>query len=291
MGPVADTPRPSKPIGTTRFYIMADCPYDDNERNNLMPKHIADLSPDAEFLFHLGDLQYAKVDRCREGAYQSASSILKKSPIPVFVLPGDNDINDCADHEHGEKMWDRYFSRPDKTLSSSSHSLDITRWGVLEESFSFLHKGVLYFGLNIVGGSPYSDREKRDRHKEHLRYIRQTLERLDEDDFQVLVLLGHADPGSNHDDFFEGSSGFAAIVKELGKPTVHFHGDYHHYYEVDGNFGVENYMRISLDGESVAPPLEVEIDVSRRNPIRVSRQKRGLDVKCCKDGWPGKEEV
>jgi len=255
-----------------------------------MPKYIEELSTDAEFVFHLGDLQKVKLTDCQEYAYEEASAILKKIPIPTFVLPGDNDINDCDDHKHAEEMWEEYFYKPDEWWGPG-HSLDVTRWGVLDESFSFLHKGVLYFGINIVGGSPYSHSEKKERHKEHLSYIRWILEKLDEDDFQVMVLLGHAEPGSLHDDFFKGSDGFAAIVEEMGKPTVHFHGDYHEYYEVEGAFDVENYMRISLDGESIAPPIMVEIDVKRKNPIRVSRRRSDLDVECCKYGWPKHDEL
>ena len=49
--------------------------------------------------FYVGDTQYAKIDDCQEYAYREASDILKKSKIPTFVIPGDNDINDCDDHE------------------------------------------------------------------------------------------------------------------------------------------------------------------------------------------------
>lgn len=95
------TKKPSSaPVDTyTMFHLIADCPYDDNERDNLMPEHIKNLQPEAEFLIHLGDTQYAKVDDCQEYAYREASDILKKSKIPTFVIPGDNDINDCDDHE------------------------------------------------------------------------------------------------------------------------------------------------------------------------------------------------
>ena len=50
-------------------------------------------------------------------------------------------------------------------------------------------------------------------------------------------------------------------------------------------------MVISLDGESKAPPIRVEIDVSRKSPITISRVKKGLDVDCCSRGWPPSEEL
>jgi hypothetical protein len=266
----------------TTFYVMADAPYSDDERYNLMPNHIEQLDDDGEFLVHLGDLQYAVVDQCREGAYYEAKEILKKSRMPTFVLPGDNDINDCYSMSHAEEMWMKYFSLFDQRWD---HSLDVTRWGDLDESFSFIHKGVLYFGLNMVGGTPYSNSEKSRRHREHLERV-STIMNDHLDDFKVLVLLGHAEPSSYHRDFFEGDSGFISMIKEMGKPTMHFHGDWHEYYEKEGEYGVDNYMRISLDGESVAPPIRVTIDVSKPNPVKVSRRWRSLDVDCCSEGWP-----
>ena len=76
---------------------------------------------------------------------------------------------------------------------------------------------------------------------------------LSDDDYRVIVLLGHVDPAygnaGNSQDFFEG---FANIVRGLGKPTMHFHGDRHKYYELEGGeHGVNNYLIISLTGKSI----------------------------------------
>mmetsp|Transcript_3038 Transcript_3038/g.6299 ORF Transcript_3038/g.6299 Transcript_3038/m.6299 type:complete len:812 (+) Transcript_3038:138-2573(+) len=269
----------------TTFYVMADAPYSDEERYHLMPRHIDQLGDDGEFLVHLGDLQYAVVDRCREGAYYEAKEILKKSRMPTFVLPGDNDINDCDSMSHGEEMWIKYFGLFDQRWD---HSFDVTRWGDLGESFSFIQKRVLYLGLNMIGGTPYSWTEKSNRHRKHLEQVRALFEEH-EGKFEVIVLLKHADPGRNHRDFFgdgDRDGLFIDMIRMLGKPTIHFHGDNHNYYEEEGEYGVDNYMRISLDGESVAPPIRVIIDVSKPNPVTVSRRQSNLRVKCCSDGWP-----
>ena len=269
----------------TTFYVMADAPYSDEERYHLMPRHIDQLGDDGEFLIHLGDLQYAVVDRCREGAYYEAKEILKKSRMPTFVLPGDNDINDCDSMSHGEEMWTKYFGLFDQRWD---HSFDVTRWGDLGESFSFIQKRVLYLGLNMIGGTPYSWTEKSNRHRKHLEQVRALFEEH-EGKFEVIVLLKHADPGRNHRDFFgdgDRDGLFIDMIRMLGKPTIHFHGDNHNYYEEEGEYGVDNYMRISLDGESVAPPIRVIIDVSKPNPVTVSRRQSNLRVKCCSDGWP-----
>jgi len=283
---VPATPTPATPLPPldtiTTFYVMADAPYTDNERYNLMPRHIEELDDGVEFLVHLGDLSWAKVDKCREGAYDEASTIMKKSRIPTFILPGDNDINDCNSMTHGEEMWTKYFALFDKQYD---HSLNVTRWGKLNESFSFIHKEVLYLGLNIIGGRPASNSEKSYRHSQHLERIR-TIMNDQLDDFKVVVLLGHAEPTAFHSDFFGGDSGFISIMEEIGKPTIHFHGDWHAYYEREAEYGFDNYMRISLDGESSAPPILVTIDTSKTNPVKFDRRSRNLEVACCSEGWP-----
>eukprot|EP00984_Skeletonema_dohrnii_P007804 scaffold2879_cov128-Skeletonema_dohrnii-CCMP3373.AAC.9 len=269
----------------TKIFFIADTPYSDEERYNLMPNHIDQLE-DGDFLVHLGDLMYAVKDRCREGAYSIAAEILQKAKMPTFVLPGDNDINDCPNIQHGEDMWMKYFHLFDK--KHWNHSFDVTRWGKLNESFGFLHKRVLLLGLNMVGGTPYSWDEKSNRHRQHLQQVK-ALFNKHEGKFDVIVLMKHAIPRYQHQDFFgDGSRDglFIDLIRGLGKPTIHLHGDYHSYYEREADYGVDNYVRISLVGESAGPPLSVTIDVSKPNPITVSRRQSNLRVNCCEDGWP-----
>jgi len=272
----------------TKIFFVADTPYSDEERYNLMPNHIDQLEDDGDFVVHLGDLMYAVTDRCREGAYSIAAEVLQKAKMPTFVLPGDNDINDCPSIQHGEDMWMKYFHLFDE--KHWTHSFDLTRWGQLNESFGFLHKRVLFLGLNMVGGTPYSWTEKTNRHKEHLEQVKALFDE-NEGNFDVIVLMKHAIPRYPHSDFFgDGDSDglFIDMIRRLGKPTIHVHGDWHSYYEVEGEFGIDNYVRISLDGESVAPPLSVTIDVSKPNPITVSRRQNNLKVDCCANGWPSR---
>jgi len=227
----------------TTFYLMADCPYSANERENLMPAHVAGIGVD---------------------------------------------INDCKDIGQGKAMWAKYFKRIDERWN---HDFNVTRWGDLDESFSFLRKGVLFFGVNIPGGKPNDSSDAKERFDEHLERIGSILNGLSDDEYKVMVLLGHVDPtygqAGNSQVFF---NRFADFAKNIGKPTVYFHGDFHKYYETEGgDYDVDNYLRISLDGESISPPIRVKIDVSKENPIEVSRRRSGLSVDCCSDGWPRNE--
>eukprot|EP00970_Alexandrium_tamarense_P010515 scaffold2159_cov200-Alexandrium_tamarense.AAC.1 len=227
------------PDTTTTFYIMADAPYTEAERNGIMQKVVDGVPPDSEFLIHLGDLQYVEDDKCEEWVYKIASDILKRSKVPVFVLPGDNDMN-------GKRCYDTF---------------DVS--------------------TNIV--APYV--------ANHLK-LKSTMSAR-KDDYKLVILFGHAEPSKHHDDLFKGSNGLAKYVKDMGKPFIHFHGDWHEWYEDEYSFGVENYMRISLDSlvteaGVTTPPIRVMVDSSRPNPVRVSRR---LDdgrypVQCCSKGWP-----
>ena len=292
------------------FYAMADAPYTDHERENIMPYQMKNLSNTADFLIHLGDLQDA-AEGCQEYAYKAASDILKLSSIPVFVVPGgklvsepnaltsyailitichylpfkDNDINDCANFEHGKEKWREHFHLFDENWK---HDFSLSRWGEIDESFVFVRNRILFFGLNIVGGYPHSDHEWKSRHAEHLHRVKELMTKLKKS-FDVVVLLAHASPGSNHEDFFEDEDGLARFVQRAGKPFLHLHGDDHVYSEREAAFGVENYIMISLDCGEIASPIKVEIDTTKENPIKISRENAKLEVECCREGWPLKE--
>jgi len=213
--PPTDLPEPSKDT-ITKIFLIADTPYSDRERSTLMPNHIDQLEK-GDFLVHLGDLMFAMKDRCREGAYSIAAEILQKAKMPTFVLPGDNDINDCPSIQHGEEMWMKYFHLFDK--KHWSHSFDVTRWGKLNESFGFLHKRVLFFGLNMVGGTPYSWDEKSNRHREHLEQAK-ALFIEHEGKFDVIVLMKHAIPMYPHQDFFGDGSRDGLFINLINRQSI-----------------------------------------------------------------------
>lgn len=164
--------------------------------------------------------------------------------------------------------------------------------GKLDESFSFLRNRILFFRINIVGGKPYDEDEKTKRHAEHLSKVKSIMNDHHWD-YDIVVLTGQAEPKDRHADLFEGKDGLAQFVKDMRKPFLHIHGDWHEWYEAQHSFGVENYLRISLDslvredGE-VAVPIRVEIDSSKRyGAVKITRGRTGWDVDCCSGaGWP-----
>lgn len=68
------------------------------------------LPSDAEFLVHVGDIRDAS-DRtnCTNSEYEAAAEILKLSPAPVLVVPGDNEWTDCPNVDEGWRLWNFHF--------------------------------------------------------------------------------------------------------------------------------------------------------------------------------------
>ena len=75
------------------FYAMGDVPYAPNE-DELLPKQIENLPSDGQFLIHLGDIKDG-ASACDEEVYIKVSSMLRKASSPTFIIPGDNEWNDC----------------------------------------------------------------------------------------------------------------------------------------------------------------------------------------------------
>ena len=65
---------------------------------------------DAQFLVHVCDFQSASMSGCDEYAYKNVHSLLppsNSSKLPMFILPGDNDWNDCP---HPDTAWGHFWN-------------------------------------------------------------------------------------------------------------------------------------------------------------------------------------
>ena len=264
--------------GVTHFYVFSDTPHDDNERQTSLPEHIAEASgdPSADFLVHVGGVQNPEIDRCEEYAYREASGVLAESEVPVFVLPGEHDIDGCANATQGRENWRKYFYKFDERQHWGDHGFRMTRWGELEENFSFLHRGVLYFGLSIGANGKVA------RRRENLQRIRDMLAL---NSLNVVVLFAGAEQKGHNDDFFRE---FYSIISQVHRPVIHFHGGGVEYVEKTGeDLGLPHYLVVSLEG-SVAP-IGVKIDGFRSSPITLNRGWKSDPSNCCDSGWPPRD--
>lgn len=247
------------------FVAMGDVPYAPAE-DVLLPQQIADFPQDAEFAIHLGDIKTGAT-ACSEDVYVKVAGMLGKSRVPLFIIPGDNEYNDCLNPAEGWKFWNKHFLRFEQRWP---HTLRVFRQLEREENFAFPHGGVLFVGLNLVGGRVHDKAEWKRRHAEDLDWLRRNIQTFG-DASSSLVVFGHALPTPLHDDFFR------PFIEEAGrfdKPVLYLHGDGHRWIH-DRPFSAKNILRVQVDQGGIAPPIKVTVNDSATEPFVIDRRKPG----------------
>lgn len=252
--------QPEKSLVT--FYAMGDVPYQPEE-DLLLPQQIAELPGDAEFVIHVGDIKGGAAP-CDEAVYVKVSRMLSRAVAPVFIIPGDNEWNDCTDPAQAWKYWNQYFRRFDRRWN---HRFPLFRQVAHEPNFSFVRNGVLFVGLNIVGGHIHDPAEWKHRHAHGLQWVRQNLQQFGTV-VSSLVVFAHANPQDRHRDFFEP---LCTEAEAFGKPILYLHGDGHKWIH-DRPFAAQNILRVQVDQGGMAPPLKVTVTDDPKEPFQFDRR-------------------
>ena len=244
------------------FSVMGDIPYS-AEEYRLLPKQIADLPLESAFVVHLGDIKTGQAP-CDEVVYETVAALLAKSKPPLFIIPGDNEYNDCAKPDDAWKFWVRHFNRFEEKWK---HDLIVKRQKLRDENFAFVRSEVLFIGINIVGGRVHDADEWKRRHAEDLDWTLRNLTELG-DSIRSAVVFGHAFPIAVHDDYFTGLSDAA---KRFKKPILYLHGDGHRWIR-DRPFAAQNILRIQVDQGGIAPPVTIAVTDDLKEPFVVDRR-------------------
>tara|TARA_R110002095_G_scaffold105757_2_gene92556 strand:- start:6161 stop:7024 length:864 start_codon:yes stop_codon:yes gene_type:complete len=244
------------------FYVMGDVPYKPAE-DVLLPQQIAAVPSDAQFVIHVGDIKGGAAP-CNEAVFQKVAGMLSQSKTPVFIIPGDNEWNDCANPDQAWKLWEQYFMRFDRRWQ---HRLPVIRQWEHEENFSFVKGSTLFVGLNIVGGRVHDAAEWKQRHAADLDWVHRNLRRFGAE-VSSLVILGHAKPIRIHNDFFDP---FSKEALQFQKPILYIHGDGHAWI-YDRPFAAKNILRVEVDSGGIAPPLKVTVTGDKNNPFQFDRR-------------------
>ncbi len=261
---LADEPSVQDVQSRVTFYAMGDVPYTPAE-DVLLPQQISELPPDAEFVIHLGDIKGGG-SPCNEAVYVKVSGMLSKAASPVFIIPGDNEWNDCVDPDpiQAWSHWKKHFMRFEQRWQ---HDLPVFRQLEREENFSFVKNDVLFIGLNIVGGRVYDEAEWKQRHGECLNWVRRNLSQFG-DKVGSVVIFGHAKPAAIHQDFFDPLNEDA---QKFSKPLLYLHGDGHRWLQ-DRPFAAQNILRVQVDQGGIAPPVKVTVTDHPTEPFEFDRR-------------------
>ena len=85
-----------------------------------------------------------------EAEYRWTADLLSNSnTIPTWIVPGDNEWNDLEDPVQGGKWWQKYYARFEGHFQPAWKT---ERSPERPENFAFLRKGVVFIGINLVGG-------------------------------------------------------------------------------------------------------------------------------------------
>mmetsp|Transcript_486 Transcript_486/g.993 ORF Transcript_486/g.993 Transcript_486/m.993 type:complete len:873 (-) Transcript_486:120-2738(-) len=247
------------------FYVTGDVPYDQAEEERLS-RDITGLPSDAEFVVHLGDVGLASTSSCAKSMYEGASSILKTSSRPVFVLPGNQDWNECPNPEMAFDNWMTSFH---KFEDNFSHSFAVTRQLGRQENFSFLHNGVLFIGLHLVDGSIPDRTEWNLRHQDCVQWAEQALNDFGEEQYRAVVILGHARPTALLGDFF-----WPIIddLNDVNKPVLYVHGNAMQGWTVYKPFSDASRLKaVELEKGGKSPPVKIRVGMGG-DPFRFDRR-------------------
>jgi hypothetical protein len=255
-------PHGGEPAPRVVFTAMGDVPYTFFE-NVILAAQIRALPAEAAFAIHVGDIKRGAVP-CEDSVYANVAAILAKSKPPMFIIPGDNEWNDCPDPDAAWMLWQKHFERFDERWE---HSLDVRRQPERTENFSFIHQQVLFVGLNLVGGRVHDADEWRLRHAENIAWLRENLQ-LHGTDATHCIVFGHALLGRSHQDF---TGPFVQLARDFRKPFLYLHGDGHKWIH-DQPWGVANMSRVQVDRGGIAQPVIVRVLDDARAPFQFDRR-------------------
>ena len=223
-------PTDSTPIDTNTheeviFYVTANLPFTPDEESQLKHNFATISESDAHFLVHLGNIHNSDVTACESTTYTRVADMMEDaSTLPIFIIPGEEDWNDCDDPDSAWDAWistfELYNQRWDLTSVVDGDALTVFREKNQLENWAFVVKGVLFVGVHVVNGIVPDTNEFRHRNKLNMQWIK-GMSKQHEAAIRAVVVCGNAQPGhSTNAGFFAGMDLF---WRDYSKPTLYVH--------------------------------------------------------------------
>lgn len=241
----------------TSFWAIADVPYSVRDRL-ILNRQMQTLESNVDFLVHLGDIKSEKT-LCGQTVLNQADTLLRQSPVPVFIIVGDNEYNDCTGIAPSValNLWRKTFTRFDAKYWT--HDFNVKQLPNRPEVFSFVNKQTLFIGLNVIGGSVHDKNEWDARHADQVAWVK-TVMTEKKNEIHSVVLFGHVDPGRKHATFFVPLTAFLNEEFPRNIPVLYICGDAHEWAYNPGFLGVDNWLRVRLTGGVAEPVVKITVD-------------------------------
>jgi hypothetical protein len=216
----------------------------------------------SEFMVHLGDVFKSPLVKKAESGEplppdkmpteaeyrQTADLLTTGNTIPTWIVPGDNEWNDLEDPAQGWQWWQKYYSKFEERFQPSWKT---ERQPDRPENFAFVRKGVVFIGINLVGGRVHDAAEWALRLPQDAAWIKDVLTRPSMSEVRAAVILCQANPfaikaGEPKDKFTAFLVPFRQTAAEWKKPLLFLHSDGHVWID-DQPWPEKNIRRIQLD--------------------------------------------
>lgn len=246
---------PVSPISSESMVVVED------EENS-----DSDMGEDIEFMIHLGDIRMAGPKRpCLRSEYENVASLLRLSPVPVFIILGDNDVHDCPDPEEGLQLWRSSFANFESTYWN--HTFQVHRPLEHPENFVFQHKNVLFIGVNIVGERTNDENIEMVTQQltEQVNWVMDVIRQyqieciVEKKMVGRVVLFYHANPGPHTRPFFKPLRHFIGNDLNYTVPILFMNGDAHRWMYQPRFYNATSLLRVTVTGLAVDPLLKVTI--------------------------------
>lgn len=277
----ATTPPNRSPLIT--FAVMGDVPYgltpeEIQAEKDILSRQITELNQDSDlaFVVHVGDIKKG-LPPCDQAVYETAARILGNSTHPLFIIPGDNEWNDCKDPEEAWGFWTTHFMEFD---AQWPNDLGVVRQADRPENFAFVRRGVLFAGINLVGGKVHDWQEWETRIRDNRQWL-ETQFRLHAGETQAAVIFTHANPGKTEAGrFIYNKNAFQPLIEYLDaasetdypKPILFVHGDGHKWIQ-DNPFPTagDRITRVQVTQGGLEAPLKIEVHEDPAHPFVLIR--------------------
>lgn len=226
----------------------------------------------SEFMVHLGDIFSGVFPARDDTQYAKVAAILKTgNEIPTFVLPGDNEWNDQRDPDLNWTFWERHFLHFEKAFDFAS---EVAHQAGRPENFAFVLKGVLFIGINKVGGRVHDAEEWSRRLADDARWVSKNLSSWKKH-ARAAIVFAQASPAGFDDQFLDP---FRTAAAEFEKPILYLHADGHKWFVKEGSFQ-PNIVQVQLDVVDASfPSVQITVTADLGQPFKFDRRLEWASV-------------
>ena len=258
----SDADTDTDPVDPVQFSVMGDIPYGEDEIP-VLEEHIAqhNASSASAFMVHVGDIK-SQGDPCDAAVYDSVAAQLRQLDVPVFVVVGDNEWNDCPDPDEAWGLWTEAF------LGFYGEFAGVETQEGRDENFAFVRSRTLFLGFTLPGGAVHSEEAWADFQADASSWVAAQLARHGST-VQAMVLLMHAKPSSKHDPFIDA---LVPMVVAFDRPVLLVHGDGHSWIEDQPYEDAPTLTRIQVQAGGDAVPLQITVKVAEDPPWELERE-------------------